>query len=513
MLLARGADPNAKLKSPKPQRQHTAGDAFLNAGATPLMRAAKAGDVEVMRMLVDYGADPFAELRDGVTLLMIASGMGWRGGFDTLRDSGTEQGAIAAIQFCLEYGHDLKAVNGRGQTALHGAIDRGPSVLEYLVRAGADLHARDKQGRTRWRSSPVSRPAPADQPDRTNGPGRRTTWALKSVRRRLPSCAGSKPRTAARTDVRNRAGEVGRRRLLPSKGRVMTKWFACAAALAAAARVLARRGGHGAQGKSGTPRHAHRRGSRRDPEADERVRPSSSARASPRRTPGSSRRRRGTSRACPRAASGARKRWMSLVKSELSCAPDAKNLRPRDTPAAVISITERGVVGRGASRRQRPLRRPLREDEGWLAVQVRNFVPKKAEDVNWTAQDFDDIRAIAGDLGNYEDVFIQTPTMGTVYRQGGMTIDPVSPTEATGIVHLRNDPGRYEDVYVKGPSGWRFKSANLRADRPRSRLPERLTSAPEQSVATVPDGVRPQEEMMAKSQLSTAVLSAITGGA
>jgi ankyrin repeat protein len=148
LLLQRGADPNAKLKSPKPQRQHTAGDAFLGAGATPLMRATKAGDVAVMRMLVDYGADPFAELKDGVTLLMIASGMGWRGGFDTLRDSGTEQGAIEAIKFCLEYGHDLKAVNAKGQTPLHGAVDRGPSVLEFLVRSGADLHARDKQGRT-----------------------------------------------------------------------------------------------------------------------------------------------------------------------------------------------------------------------------------------------------------------------------------------------------------------------------------------------------------------------------
>jgi ankyrin repeat protein len=148
ILLERGADPNAKLKSPKPQRQHTAGDAFLGAGATPLMRATKTGDVEVMRMLLDYGADPFAELKDGVTLLMIASGMGWRGGFDTLRDSGTEEGAIAAIKLCLEYGHDLKAVNAKGQTALHGAIDRGPSVLEFLVRSGADLHARDKQGRT-----------------------------------------------------------------------------------------------------------------------------------------------------------------------------------------------------------------------------------------------------------------------------------------------------------------------------------------------------------------------------
>ena len=149
---------------------------------------------------------------------------------------------------------------------------------------------------------------------------------------------------------------------------------------------------------------------------------------------------------------------MGLVKSELSCAPDAKNLRPRDTPAAVISITDRGVVGRvplGANGHYED--RYVKTKDGWR-FRSRNFIPKKAEDVNWTAQDFDDIRAIAGDVGNYEDVFIQTPNMGTVYRQGGMTIDPVSPTEATGIVHLKNDPGRYEDVYVKGPAGWRFKS-------------------------------------------------------
>jgi hypothetical protein len=153
-----------------------------------------------------------------------------------------------------------------------------------------------------------------------------------------------------------------------------------------------------------------------------------------------------------------REALVGLVKSELSCAPDAKNLRARNTPPAVISVTERGVVGRvdlGATGHYED--RYVKTKEGWR-FRSRNFVPKKAEDVGWTAQDFDDIRAIAGDTGNYEDVFIQTPNMGTVYRQGGMTIDPVSPTEATGIVHLKNDPGRYEDVYVKGPAGWRFKS-------------------------------------------------------
>jgi len=153
-----------------------------------------------------------------------------------------------------------------------------------------------------------------------------------------------------------------------------------------------------------------------------------------------------------------RESLISLVKSEPACAPDAKNLRARTPPPAVISITERGVVGRvdlGATGHYED--RYVKTKDGWR-FRSRNFVPKKAEDVNWTAQDFDDIRALAGDVGNYEDVFIQTPNRGTVYRQGGMTMDPVSPTDATGIVHLRDDPGRYEDVYVKGPAGWRFTS-------------------------------------------------------
>jgi hypothetical protein len=124
----------------------------------------------------------------------------------------------------------------------------------------------------------------------------------------------------------------------------------------------------------------------------------------------------------------------------------------------VISVTERGVVGRvdlGANGHYED--RYVKTKDGWR-FRSRNFVPKKAEDARWTAQDFDDIRAIAGDVGNYENVFVETPDRGPVYRHGGMTIDPVSATQATGIVHLKDDPGRYEDVYVKGPGGWRFES-------------------------------------------------------
>lgn len=148
LLLKRGANPNATLKKPKLQRHHTSGDPALGEGATPLMRAAKTGDVVMMRVLLDHGADPTLKLKDQTTLLMLAAGRGWRGGFDTLRDSGTEPEAIEAIRLCLELGLDLEAVNDQGQSALHGALRRGDSVVAFLVQRGANVHLKDKQGRT-----------------------------------------------------------------------------------------------------------------------------------------------------------------------------------------------------------------------------------------------------------------------------------------------------------------------------------------------------------------------------
>ena len=148
MLLARGADPNAKLKARKLPRGQSPGDPDLGEGTTPLMRAAKTGDMVVMRLLLDHGADPSARQKNGTTLFMIAAGMGWKGGFETNRHRGTEAGAIEAMKLCLELGAEVNAVNDDQQTALHGAIGRGESVLEFLVKQGADLQARDKRGRT-----------------------------------------------------------------------------------------------------------------------------------------------------------------------------------------------------------------------------------------------------------------------------------------------------------------------------------------------------------------------------
>ena len=57
-LLDHRADPNQPLKTPLLMRQHEFGDAPLGEGATPLMRAAKAADAALLRLMLDKGADP-----------------------------------------------------------------------------------------------------------------------------------------------------------------------------------------------------------------------------------------------------------------------------------------------------------------------------------------------------------------------------------------------------------------------------------------------------------------------
>jgi uncharacterized protein len=73
MLIARGADLNAPLRTKILKRTYQAGDARLAEGATPLMRAAKAGDVVMMRLLISGGADLDRTNAAGETALHIAA--------------------------------------------------------------------------------------------------------------------------------------------------------------------------------------------------------------------------------------------------------------------------------------------------------------------------------------------------------------------------------------------------------------------------------------------------------
>jgi ankyrin repeat protein len=152
VLLAHGADPNAKLGAPLMQRHHTGGDRALGEGSTPFMRAAKSGDVVVMRLLLAAGADPRLTQPNQADALMLAAGLGWRDGSPAAPafDQGTDQDAIEAIKLCMEAGLDINATTNTGETALHAAITgRGSeSIVRFLVESGANLNAKNKQGRT-----------------------------------------------------------------------------------------------------------------------------------------------------------------------------------------------------------------------------------------------------------------------------------------------------------------------------------------------------------------------------
>jgi ankyrin repeat protein len=152
VLLAKGANPNQRLAAPLMQRHHTAGDRALGDGATPFMRAAKSGDIEVMKLLVGAGADPLLKQANQATALMLAAGLGWRDGSPAAPsyDQGSEQDAIEAIKLCMQAGIDINATTNAGETALHAAVTgRGSeSIVRFLVENGASLTAKNKQGRT-----------------------------------------------------------------------------------------------------------------------------------------------------------------------------------------------------------------------------------------------------------------------------------------------------------------------------------------------------------------------------
>ena len=66
-------------------------------GATPFMRAAKSGDVEVMKLLLDGGRRSGADAAERPNALMFAAGLGWRDGSPAAPsyDQGTPEDAVA----------------------------------------------------------------------------------------------------------------------------------------------------------------------------------------------------------------------------------------------------------------------------------------------------------------------------------------------------------------------------------------------------------------------------------
>ena len=171
-LLAANVDPNPELHMRRPTRGGYTGrfsEPLLDVGATPLLRAIMANDLEVIQALLAKGASPNINAM-GVTPFLVAAGVGGggqRGGGPGGRaggGGGGGAGAFALLDLLLQHGADVNAqVTGtktysmriarspstnEGMTALHVAAQSGRAdLVRYLLEKGANSAIADSNGR------------------------------------------------------------------------------------------------------------------------------------------------------------------------------------------------------------------------------------------------------------------------------------------------------------------------------------------------------------------------------
>jgi uncharacterized protein len=146
-LLARGANPNARMTRRPPGFSGLGGGYEDAPGATPFLLASGAADLEMMRLLLAAGADPTQMTDAKATPVMAASGLNRGIG----ESPTTEAQALAAVKFLFELGADARGATTSGENALFGAAYRGwNTLLELLIDKGADVNAVSKAGVTPW---------------------------------------------------------------------------------------------------------------------------------------------------------------------------------------------------------------------------------------------------------------------------------------------------------------------------------------------------------------------------
>jgi ankyrin repeat protein len=150
LLLDHGANVDTPLRAQIPYRTKLdrGGDGALGVGTTALIRAAKAGDVAAIKLLLDKGANAKAVTRNGVSAIMMAANVNAKEEDMTGRNK-TEKDAVETIRLLIAGGADVKTAEAQGRTALHGAAQWGlTEVVKFLQAQGANINAADRRGMT-----------------------------------------------------------------------------------------------------------------------------------------------------------------------------------------------------------------------------------------------------------------------------------------------------------------------------------------------------------------------------
>ena len=181
-LLRAGADPNVRLE------RHLWYTSFNHNvlgvdtwGATPFWRAAYGTDVDAMKLLLEYGADPTISTRrapgkvgtgngpddseeiedpsglppvavggPGVSPIHAASGVGYGLGLAGNAHRHAPNGWLPSVKYLVEeVGADVNARDHGGFSPLHNAAARGDvELIQYLVEMGADVTVLTRKGET-----------------------------------------------------------------------------------------------------------------------------------------------------------------------------------------------------------------------------------------------------------------------------------------------------------------------------------------------------------------------------